>query len=98
MRAERAGATRTHARSVLAGTHARSALARHTRGARWLDTARSALAPMCAERTAVESRHMEDSLLQSVVATRLRSWPDIVARVLQTLCSAFFRDMTTSTV
>ena len=97
MRAERAGATRTHARSVLAGTHARSALARHTRGARWLDTARSALAPMCAERTAVESRHMEDSLLQSVVATRLRSWPDIVARVWQTLFSAFFRDMTTST-
>ena len=52
VRAERAGATRTHARS---------ALARHTRGARWLDTARSALAPMCAERTAVpvESRHMK---------------------------------------
>ena len=52
VRAERAGATRTHARSALAG---------HTRGARWLDTARSALAPMCAERTAVpvESRHMK---------------------------------------
>ena len=31
------------------------------------------------------------------MATRLRSWPDIVARVWQSLFSAFFRDMTTST-
>ena len=84
VRAERArGATRTHARSALAG---------HTRGARWLDTARSALAPMCAERTAVpvESRHMKtvccSQLCGHAALFILQSWPDVVARVWQTLC------------